>query len=400
MRRWNRRPRFPVAGHIGKTGKLQLIHKQFVNPGETMKELRGQLKLRTNPAKCLDVPGYVELSAWYIPLRIIDEGFPDFLVSNGSLSVPTYASDAASNNFLGANGAYAWEEEAMKLVGKEYLSTETFDNSADLNMRNPDTDWTLQLPQTDADVDITTATTTNELDEKYAERDYEVRREGWEGSYRRYLQGLGVQLSEDALSVPERLYRYRRFIEPATIVDPSTGEYKSVWTADIDRTMRKPIYFSEHGVVIVLFGLLPRILLDNPDADQYVTEPEEFPTPQMLNAHVMKDAALFWGATAERASINERFWRGQHQLRGVEDHDYRKELIFMKPADRDELLYPASSASGFLDTDLTTWTNLNARTFGTAAAPMRYQGLFTTQIATSIPRVGSDARPRVLLGKV
>jgi len=405
MARWNRRPRFPIGGNFAALGKRRLFFKASVNPGETQTELRSQIKVRTDAAAVLDTPAYLEIEFYYVPLRLIDEGFPDFLISSGALTVGTYATQGAADQYLSQNGALAWEQGAFSVIAENYWAIEDYANTAGY-VKNPETDHSIQQTVEDADVDITTATTTNQLDEKYGERDFEVRRQSWEGNYRRFLQNAGVTVKEDALSVPERIMRYRRFIEPATIVDPSTSDYASVWTADIDRMLKKPIYFAEHGIILGFISLTPRIMLDDIDPASFITDPEQFPIPGMLNAHCMSEEQIFLGgASTERISTNEYLWSGRSLIAGGEEHASRGNLLVLRPASRIEVLYSASvvasdlNGTGFYNPTTDLWEDLDTRVFGgSSQTSVRYQGLCTQSVKTTILRVGSDWRLSVYLG--
>jgi len=258
-------------------------------------------------------------------------------------------------------------------------------------------DWTVKATRELEEVVLPTSTTdisTADIEEAFGDRDFEVARRNWEGDYRRYLNSQGVKTDEGMLDMPEKLFKYRRFVEPATIVDPATADYQSVWTLDMDRTVKKPFYFPEHGIVIGLMTVMPRVFTLSEDPLSFLTSPEEYPNAQMLNAHIMKEIPRWNGSDIiGRSSIIENLWRGRH-LVGL--HDNKDDYLVYTPKSRIEAIYPGLG-EWFDSGDQSV--SLRDRVWGTTATtPVRWQGIATTRIQSPISRYGNDWRPRITLG--
>lgn len=403
QRMYTRSPRFPFAQALASLYTSSPFHWQEVAPGETMTEFRVQCSLRSDPVLLQDNPAYLWFGLFYVPYRLIDPAWPDYVVNQGSLTLSAIGSSPAALWALSdqnTTGVLDWFQPARDLIHNEYFGDEN--HTLTNEVRNFDADWTVRDAQDANEVTLATAAadiTTADIEEAFGERDYQARVEKWDGSYRRYLMDMGVTTPDDMLIGPERLFAFRRFLTPATIVDPSDGSYVSAWTADIDRRFRKPIFFPEAGLVIGLAALCPRIYFETVDPLGYKT-PDSMPQPGMMNAHVMGDFPRFIadiGSATERLSFNEKFWKGRTMLFRGKNNSIRQRYLWSRPTTVTEMLYPST---GTVDdgTGTSTNTTLGTRVFGTENGDeLRVNGLVNTRFRTNVPRYGVDWRPRQVL---
>lgn len=90
---------------------------------------------------------------------------------------------------------------------------------------------------------------------------YERRVESLDGKYTSWLRAQGVNANEAVAQIPEFLGHYRKYIKPQQTVKESDGLTVQSYKHECNFTLSKRRFFQEHGFVIGVYSLRPKIHL-------------------------------------------------------------------------------------------------------------------------------------------
>ena len=316
MARRTRKPRFPFA-QAGQYGTGTVIHRSLVNPGETAKKIKFGLRFQSLPIPNAILGAYVDVWFFYVPYRLVEAQWADFLTdqggtistSTGSDNVPGYFENSTvSGGFMGFHEAYNLvinhffrtdEDTAASGTGPHYLP------NADLvGLALGDDDYASD------DVTVSTAGDTlslRDLEEGQAERRHNLVVDRIGGDYLTYLREFGVNVRNTAIDAPELLGHRRNFMYPSRTVDPSDGSTVQAYFGDMSAELSKPVYFTEHGALIGIMSIRPKVVGVHLPVDHSLEKADEWPTPWQLEGSDQVD----YGSSDDWGTVQQALWHGQ-----------------------------------------------------------------------------------------
>lgn len=328
MARNTRRPRFSFA-QLGGFGRANVIHRSVVCPSETLRELKCRYRLQSLPVGQAVGGAYVDTWFFYVPFRLVFPSYVDFLMSDGG-SAPVKNGAAVVHHFFEQtttiNGLLDIFEPAYDLVVSEFFRT---DEDAALStpphwLPNPELTAlavdSVTADQYDQDIEVTPGTpdtvSLSAIEEAMALREDQQRSDAIGSDYATYLREFGVDVRNDVIQKPEFLGHRRSFVYPSRTVDPSDGQTVQSYFVDIDMTLRKPRYFMEHGFLLGIQAVRPKVVAKSMPFDLTMTQPAEWPTPWQ---HQRSKFADYDDATPINAGFDQdlMFWYGQPLVNGA-----------------------------------------------------------------------------------
>lgn len=323
-----RMPRHPFA-NTGMFGRLTPIHRQIVNPGETLKHIRCKARLQSLPVKYSLTGCTVDVWFFHVPMRVCDPDFPEFIMDQGgsltSNPVPRtthFQVSSTEPNLYGkayeniVNHYFRTDDDTPFewSGGGGLASLPIIDQTADVM---GDTD----LDDEDETIDVSGGTLSlKALAQARAKLAYERGVERMDGRYTSFLQRFGVRINESALQLPELIGSSRKYVFPSKSVDQSSGYTVQSYFHDINVKFQKPRYFMEHGFVLGFIALRPKVLIRGGNmVEDFLDNPESWPFPGQLEEHRrLKDdtleASSIGGTTGDTEwnTIDHVLLHGQH----------------------------------------------------------------------------------------
>lgn len=243
-------------------GLLQAIGRQFVYPGETLT----RHKVVCNFESSYDVKKlsgcYVDIMSFYVPIRLIDDGFTDWVTMQEGATPPSGAS-ALDKRSLTKTGDVLWFQDALEFVRQYFFE---LDGVASPLGYLPQPDTSLRMltgqEQVDVTVPVDVVNENFKLSSLAAARHEQLTTE-WlnalSNSYTGMLQGMGVQIDQLGLG-PEYLGGTRRWITPQQAIDDDTGVTVQNYKGEITwKRSGRRAYFHEHGVVLDVAVFRPKV---------------------------------------------------------------------------------------------------------------------------------------------
>ena len=291
MQRQIRSPRYPFFNR-GKFGQLLPIHRSHVIPGETMKELR--FDITTLSAKIGRVLVNARFDVWvfYVPHAEVWEDFPEWIMGDETLTPPTQVPNSPQW-FTRSPGQGFYTLGYEKIVNQFFRRQDDpqyvyYDGTSDPEPALlPTIDMTgethvhAELDDVDVTIDISDGLTVSELREAqaayWAERK-EVKRSN---RYEDFLAEHGVNTREAPRGI-EIVGHHSAFVRPTKTVDPATGITTQAFVHSAKGKMTKRRYFPEHGHIIGVMALRPKVFISNTmPVDVEFTDPKRFPQADM-----------------------------------------------------------------------------------------------------------------------
>lgn len=265
MRRSVRSPRHPFDKGL-KFGRVSMVHRQIVCPGETITSLSMQARYQSLPVRHPLVGCWVDVQYFYVPMRVVWDGWEDFILNKGgtipkfATPTPLFFDNSANPQRLAGmayehiiNTFYRTDEDAVySYAGEEALSTRSESLAETKLVRGQ--------AQEDQDIDITDGLSVKEIDDAYAQYRYETNMNEMSGHYSDYLSMHGVDARRADVLKAERIARVEDFVFPSKSIDPSDGTTTQSYFGDLKARFDKRRAFPEHGYIIGLMTIRPRIL--------------------------------------------------------------------------------------------------------------------------------------------
>jgi len=295
----------------GKVGELVSLGYMEVIPGDTVQG-RVSVDFHSAPTiRTINTRAYGDLYAFYIPYRVIWDEFPAFIAKQtGAPTSTPFVSDLFPKNFetrfaRGTDGTPGTTNTSFMRRSYNKVYSCFFDDTddayvADSNSvktvwQRPSTFEVANPPRDYPSVDISAATTVDDLRSAFARDQFEKIRQFYGDRYTDYLASLGVRVPWTVLEEPEPIgkkhhdLQFRQVSDTAgTGTEPlgfTAGYFKSKSIIDLKRT-----FIPEHGLV----GIYAAVR-----ADPIYSTPAENPAL----AHVT--SADFWSPEYEmRAQRN------------------------------------------------------------------------------------------------
>lgn len=308
MARNIRNPRYPVT-NTGNFNELIPCHKAMVVPGETLKRLSLKTRMQSVPVSKPLTGAYYDVWFFYVPFRLAVNNWEDFIMHNDDLSLPSTTYNTQHSQFFGFGGFDQDGGEAVtssvylhvilmgqcyqKIVNEFFRSevdgTYTFDG-APARIHRPDLTSIGTLSDIiDSEVDVTVdanETSAKDLQLALEELKYKTKMDSFSGKYADFLRLYGVNASEGVLQIPEYLGKYRKFLFPSKSINQTSGNSVQSFMHDCSITLNKPRYFSEHGFVVGVKSLRPKLWnVEDHGIEAVMSKAEHFYPPISLPEH-------------------------------------------------------------------------------------------------------------------
>lgn len=369
MRRYNYGQNFTVQ-NTGLVGGLTLLGTLEVVPGDTVSGRFSNAIWSDTTNRPIMNRTYFDTYAFYIPYRLLWEGFPDFIANTaeaaGDPSIPTVTGLQEyflEHPTLDATTCTAWNRRAYNLVYNKFFrlaENPVVDEdgvfSAIAATRQTTFHESAYDPGTinDQDVEIDVigeSVSIDALRKGFAEDRYNKIRQYYGDKYVDYLASMGVKASWSIVDDPEPIGKNNKDLPyintRSTFADPSeepgdkdvgdsAGYFKGKQVCNI-----KPTFCPEHGM-IVMFGCM-RMNLPNVNGSA---------APNLSTTQVIE----FWSPEFETQRVqlyNDRLWGEDVGGKAVQARAYEH---LRKPSNQigrinttdPELLYTASRDSSTL----------------------------------------------------
>lgn len=372
LRRQMRKPRFVIANK-GKFGRLVPFHAEYVFAGETMKKLKASMNFMSKPIALAQSGATIDIWYYYVPLPIIWSDFPQWVMGDSTLNVPT--TNAAAGRTLWGIGS----DDDQSSSAHDHLLHESYakilnhyfrdDENQDFNCSSPkaipivdqsaETSGDVDLENEDETIDVSGGSLSlKELERKRANLRYERRVEMQDGKYVNWLKNQGVNANEQLSEIPEFLGHYRRFVRPSRTVSQSTGFTVQHYGHDCSMELTKRRYFQESGMIIGVAAVRPKVHLVgglNMSGWMWIA-PERFPHVGQLAEHkkIMSSTGVSQGGYENEAdgspdtymSIDGSLFKGRHEAYNV-DAAYVKSH---NPTSDGDAMYPTAAWDSVLET--------------------------------------------------
>lgn len=247
-----------------------------VLPGETMKNIKFQARVVSDPIRNPLIGWHKEYYWFYVKLRDMTgkEDFEDMMLDiNKDMGAYNEAASAKYYHAYGIN----WARRATECVVQEYfraeeevigVSTINGTPGAALNID----DWLSSAVKSteyddfndvDVDLDADDTITVGEMDK--ARQVYEYARAGGltDMDFEDYLRTFGIRLPTAEQNRPELLRFSREWTYPTNTIDPVSGAPSSAVVWSIADRADKDRFFKEPGFILGLTVTRPKVYLSN-----------------------------------------------------------------------------------------------------------------------------------------
>lgn len=387
LKRQIRKPRF-VIGNGGKFGRLIPFSYHPVYAGESQHNIKTMMNFMSKPVAQRMSGATVDVWYYYVPWRLVWDQFPQWVMGDSALSVPT-TNVSAGTALFGAQGsgqahmlATAYEKVVNHYFREEHDQYAVSSSPAVLPIidRTAETQGDEDYEEEDETIDVSGGTLSiREIERKRAKLAYERRVESLDGKYTSYLRAQGVNANETVAQVPEFVGHYRKYIKPSKTVNDSTGLSVQTYAHEMSHTLTKRRFFQEHGVVIGCASIRPKVHInggENQDAKQW-NDPRLFPHVGQLAENKKIQAANFLsmggseneqdGTPATYLNIDHYLWHGRTHVLNA-DSSY---INTYDPTDDETALYPSAAWDNVLSTASDTHLLIDGVVSTKIATPLR-----------------------------
>lgn len=324
-----RRPRMNVASHA-MFGRHAMSSYQLVMPGETLQSISHQMRLQSVPISSPFVGAYADMWTFYVPLRLIWDGFEDWIL-DGTGSPGT--TGAPNPNSLTRSGDVDWLNAAWTRVYDDFFA---MDNAAPVSGQYlPGLDAYGFEVESEKDVEIDVDATSGsehvnlkDIRQAYRASRWSQQKSMFTAGYSSLLAAHGVDVS-DMMIMPEFLGGRRKWIYPSRTIDESTGFSVQSYMTDLQlKQDRKRFYFPEHGLVFTCVAVRPKI---------YDTSLSPF----LNDIHRQVMLSDMYGVDPEwRPGLYKALWHGESITTPSINGATWKPVMEYSPADDTERMYP------------------------------------------------------------
>lgn len=378
--RRNRSPRFSFCRKI-LTYQVQPLAWGFVAPGESLTSLKTQLAMRSAPLAKPGVGGYIELRAFYVPMRLMWSSWPDFLMGKTAWAFPTFAdfslSTANAQSFgFTADTSEAFPVAALRQVYSDWFGAEDgapTPTTTGVPHKRPDRFWLSQAGDDEDDVDATISTAG---DNAFTLSEFELAQRQVaqarldavvDGDYLKYLQFCGVNASDEAVQRSEPLMRYRRWITPQVAMDGADGSIAERHIAEVKTEVMRRKFFQEHGIVLLTGTFLPKVYADVTSLWEVLGQNEHWPStimPAGAGYHTVNPNV------GENVQVRT-MWALDY---GEDQHDRSDtDIVEITPTSLQDVLWPDP-------------TTVRDALYGVSSTNIRCEGVMSMTVATPLSK--------------
>ena len=363
LNRQIRKPRFPnVSG--GQFGRLVPFHYHPVFSGESQHNIKTSLTFQSVPINAKLAGCTIDVWYYYVPHRLIWTDFPTWLMGDSTLTVPN-TNTVAGNALFNAQGNQDGSSEHFHFLasGYEKVVNQFFREEHDqyaisstpavlpIVDRTAETQGDEDYEEEDETIDVSSGTLSlKEVERKRAQLAYERRVESLDGKYTSWLRAQGVNANEAIAQIPEFLGHYRKYVKPQQTVKESDGLTVQHYKHECNFSLSKRRYFQEHGNVIGVYSMRPKIHLKggyNQDSTMWYS-PEQMPHVGQLAEHKKIAANMIskGGYENEADGTPETYLNIDHYLWSGRMHTLVNDNTFVNgydPTDDETALYPSTA---------------------------------------------------------
>lgn len=266
-----------------------------------MKRLSLKFRLQSVPVTKALTGCYVDVWFFYVPFRLSVSNWEEFIIGNESISLPSTSYDQENSHFFNYGGDDAntqgsssiprhvlYQQSYAKVVNDFFRSdvdgTFTF-AGAPARIHRPDLTSVGSLSDIiDSEVDVSLSTddqsSAKDIQLALEQLKYKTKMDSFSGKYADFLKLYGVNASEGVLQMPEYLGKYRKYMWPSKSINQTSGNTVQSYMHDCSITLNKPRYFSEHGYVMGVVSLRPKIYnVEDSSVESAMSQPEHFFPP-------------------------------------------------------------------------------------------------------------------------
>lgn len=388
-----RKPRHILA-NTGKYGRLMPFSYHHVFSGESQHNIKTSLTFQSNPITPRLSGATVDIWYYYVPHRLVWSQFPEWIMGDSAYTPET--TNAVSGNELfniGSSGSFMGHMLATsyEMIVNQYFREEhdqyVLSNTSTVAAVLPIVDRTAET-QGDEDyeaedetIDVSSGTlSVREIERKRAKLAYERKVESLDGKYTSWLRAQGVNANEAVAQIPEFLGHYRKYIKPQQTVNESSGATVQMYKHECNFTLSKRRFFQEHGYVIGVYAVRPKIhLVSGQDGQMFMWgDPRMFPHVGQLAENKKIATAAFEnkGQTENNASGSDTYLNIDHYLwngRVIVPNSESSAVNIYAPTNDEEALYPSAG-----------WDAINS---GSETYDYVTDGVMSTKIATPLRRL-------------
>lgn len=392
-----RKPR-NILANSGAFGRLEPFSYHHVFAGESQHNIKTQLSFRSKPIKMAMSGCTIDIWYYYVPWRLVWSDFPTWVMGDSTLSVPDEAGNLAITNSLfgshgGSGGQATLLPKCYEMIVNQYFREEHDQYTVSASPavlpivdRTAETQGDEDYENEDETIDVSSGTLSlREISRKRAKLQYDRKVESLDGKYTSYLRAQGVNANEAVAQIPEFLGHYRKYIKPSKTVNESTGLTVQTYNHECTHTLTKRRFFQEHGVVIGVCSMRPKVHLKGGyNRDAYVFEhPSMFPhvgqLAEMKKIMVSPDHATLAyrsdggyenetdGTPSTYLNIDHFLWHGRTHVIDSDD-DF---ILSYDPTDDETALYPSAAWDAALVTSASTHFFVEGVNSTKIATPLR-----------------------------
>jgi hypothetical protein len=388
LKRQIRKPRY-VIGNGGKFGRLTPFTYHHVFAGESQHNIKTMMNFMSKPINQRMSGATLDIWYYYVPWRLVWEGFPEWVMGDSTLTPPSShatAGDALfgaqANNKQAHMLATAYEMIVNHYFREEHDQYTISSSTAALPIvdRTAETQGDEDYEEEDETIDVSGGTLSiREIERKRAKLAYERRVEALDGKYTSFLRAQGVNANETVAQVPEFVGHYRKYIKPSRTVNDSTGLSVQTYAHECSHTLTKRRFFQEHGVIIGCASIRPKVHLKGGfNAESVIfNNPMMFPHVGQLaeNKKIMSGQYDSYGAYENETdntpntylNIDHYLWNGRTHVLN-DDSNY---INAYDPTNDETALYPVAAWDNVLTTSSDTHYLIDGVVSSKLATPLR-----------------------------
>lgn len=258
-----------------------------VLPGETMKNLKLQARVVTDPILAATIGWWQEFYFFYVKLtqlqETVAEQIPPMLMDPafaGLATITTAQGGTSANRFsfyAGGAGMINWVELCRRSVVRHWFRDEEDDYTsfnldsqpmAQYNRRDVTDSFRNAASVTAVDVDVDgpdVNTTVQASEMQRAWEQYQMLQMNTlqEMSWEDFLQAWGIRQPAIVDGKPELLRYVRDWQYPSNTIDPTNGTPRSAVSWSVQATADKDRLFKEHGFIVGYSVTRPKVYLQN-----------------------------------------------------------------------------------------------------------------------------------------
>ena len=376
MARNRRNPRFPTT-NTGKFNELIPCHKAMVLPGETLKRLSLKTRMQSIPVIQSLTGAYYDTWFFYVPFRLAVTNWEEFILGNAGISLESTAYNLQSAHFFSAGGTdssgtgtdnstlnMVLYQQCYEKIVNDYFRSDvdgsfTFAGVPAMIHRPDLTSIGTLSDIIDSEVDVALSTddqsSAKDIQLALEKLKYKTKMDSFSGKYADFLRLYGVNASEGVLQMPEYLGKYRKYLWPSKSINQTSGNTVQSFMHDCSIMLNKPRYFSEHGFIMGVKSVRPKLYnIEDYSVEHFISQPEHFFPPINMPEHqTVEVSGSVWQNVGETTTLDMRnlLYKGHPNTgNGLKPESGAVSLVasYNSTTLQDARIPPASAFTGFV----------------------------------------------------